>query len=969
LRERGMHTNPSLLAGDTQSGSKMVFQNDMEPLALKKFQNFKEYVSIYPEFSHVFVGDTGQGDVRSGELMNEAYPDKVERLYMHIVQTLHTTHGYDADRYSKSGLDKKICFFRTYVEAGLDAASQSPPLILNSGLRRICLDAVKDFHTIPRNKWPSKQAMIDRRKELNQSIWLANRFLVKQNCKPCPLILASPRFNINERVTTTYGSGWVKSYDPVHDLYKVELDWRPIDVQLAEYKKEKRGATPISTSSTPAPSAPTPTPSAQTSQTPPQPLSVHSSSNVDVSAAALESVAETDEYDVEIAEINSDPESSPIRRPTERGGLDDTMSNETPPSSIADRDETSSVADSEREFYRNVMSSDGLRQFGTNTYSHAMLGSNTHSSPAPSSSRFSPGFSPASNAVTPRTTNHRSSSPIPELIVGPSAFDAGVSDQDGVSSVGDLGERDVNASTVSSRSSTTKKNAVFAYVQSNDLHHYKPPVLMYDPALEDVAPTARDKSRSIFNSFGYFNRGALSPSPHRLSDVGDAYVPVVKVGDNVRTFYGEGRVKAVRATDAIVEVKMWNWTARCYLREEDVEVVEKPEKVGFLGLFGRGRDPDMKVLDVSAADQVAAEEAELVSFAIGDEVKTPWGDGVVVVVEEREDPDASAAKVKGEEEAGEVDLETQLLDAVAIDVLDLTADDEGAGTLAIKSESPDTSTAVVKVETPPPPVPTITFLTVDFTCMGGRLHCTAKEASGWQKTHRRENESSGLMSYILAPLRRFTAAPPKKSSDAGLVEPVLHEQYFPDQTVVLVERMGRGRVLSHRPETNVYVVELSFGTGYLNPDVLSFYTAPGCAVDGSVLTSLGLTGNLVAVDPRTSVHHVQMDGMLGYLQPDAVLGPVKAAVGTEVVTVAGSGVVVKYRPGDRMFEVRLDGWNARIFCTEADMGAAERESSEGGYGWLSGWFWARKSQAAAPPTRPARSRQGSKVSEIEALAG
>jgi hypothetical protein len=107
---------------------------------------------------------------------------------MHIVQTLHTTHGYDADRYSKSGLDKKICFFRTYVEAGLDAASQSPPLILNSGLRRICLDAVKDFHTIPRNKWPSKQAMIDRRKELNQSIWLANRFLVKQVSR-LPLLL------------------------------------------------------------------------------------------------------------------------------------------------------------------------------------------------------------------------------------------------------------------------------------------------------------------------------------------------------------------------------------------------------------------------------------------------------------------------------------------------------------------------------------------------------------------------------------------------------------------------------------------------------------------------------------------------------------------------------------------------------------------------------------------------------------
>jgi hypothetical protein len=34
--------------------------NDCEPLALKKFQNFKEYLSLYPEFSCIFVGDNGQ---------------------------------------------------------------------------------------------------------------------------------------------------------------------------------------------------------------------------------------------------------------------------------------------------------------------------------------------------------------------------------------------------------------------------------------------------------------------------------------------------------------------------------------------------------------------------------------------------------------------------------------------------------------------------------------------------------------------------------------------------------------------------------------------------------------------------------------------------------------------------------------------------------------------------------------------
>eukprot|EP00520_Triparma_pacifica_P007006 CAMPEP_0118651948 /NCGR_PEP_ID=MMETSP0785-20121206/11055_1 /TAXON_ID=91992 /ORGANISM="Bolidomonas pacifica, Strain CCMP 1866" /LENGTH=475 /DNA_ID=CAMNT_0006544429 /DNA_START=267 /DNA_END=1691 /DNA_ORIENTATION=+ len=52
LRERGMHTNPSLLAGDMKSGSEYMMKNDMEPLAVKKYQNFKEYVQIYPEFRH-----------------------------------------------------------------------------------------------------------------------------------------------------------------------------------------------------------------------------------------------------------------------------------------------------------------------------------------------------------------------------------------------------------------------------------------------------------------------------------------------------------------------------------------------------------------------------------------------------------------------------------------------------------------------------------------------------------------------------------------------------------------------------------------------------------------------------------------------------------------------------------------------------------------------------------------------------
>ena len=71
---------PSLLAGDIASGTEYMMTNDMEPLALKKFDNFKRYVSIYPEYRHVFVCDNGQGDVRAGELMHDCYPYEFEAL-------------------------------------------------------------------------------------------------------------------------------------------------------------------------------------------------------------------------------------------------------------------------------------------------------------------------------------------------------------------------------------------------------------------------------------------------------------------------------------------------------------------------------------------------------------------------------------------------------------------------------------------------------------------------------------------------------------------------------------------------------------------------------------------------------------------------------------------------------------------------------------------------------------------------
>ena len=234
LSERGMHTMPSLLAGDMASGSAFILTDDMEPLAIKKFNNFQKYVAIYPEFKHVFVGDNGQGDLKAGELMYDYLPRHLEALYIHIVQDLAKTHGYAPDRWRKKGF--RPCFFRTYPDAAIDAATRKPPLIRMSGLRRICEDAVRDFLLIQPKQWPSPEHLYARREELNQGIWRANQVLLANFLEPVALILVDQIWKVGQKVRTPYGIGTILSFNPMFDMYDVDLDWRPLDIQIAEHK-------------------------------------------------------------------------------------------------------------------------------------------------------------------------------------------------------------------------------------------------------------------------------------------------------------------------------------------------------------------------------------------------------------------------------------------------------------------------------------------------------------------------------------------------------------------------------------------------------------------------------------------------------------------------------------------------------------------------------------------------------------
>lgn len=85
---------------------------------------------------------------------------------------------------------------------------------------------------------------------------------------------------------------------------------------------------------------------------------------------------------------------------------------------------------------------------------------------------------------------------------------------------------------------------------------------------------------------------------------------------------------------------------------------------------------------------------------------------------------------------------------------------------------------------------------------------------------------------------------------------------------------------------------------------------PVCAPGSCVLTSIG-TGVLVAHRRSDDVHIVRLWGPMGsgsglaYISPEALLRPISAAVGLEVVTPLGAGVVKRYRKEDDTFIVNL----------------------------------------------------------------
>ena len=255
-----------------------MVKGNTEPLAMKKYENFREYLTLYPEYSCIFVGDNGQGDVRTAEMVlsDARYKDNLKRVYIHEIQPLYMT--YAKNEITKSRDCERICYFNTYVDAAIDAHKYK--LIRSSGLRRVMEAAVRDFEYIPLSAWsydihtegverpisypPSHQTVSSssgssltqsaresrrssnslrrrnhaksrlfgedsnrekRVRELNRSLVKGNAVLAAGGFGSVRLLKFTARFAAGSPVVTLLGTGIVTRFRPTDGMYEVSLQW------------------------------------------------------------------------------------------------------------------------------------------------------------------------------------------------------------------------------------------------------------------------------------------------------------------------------------------------------------------------------------------------------------------------------------------------------------------------------------------------------------------------------------------------------------------------------------------------------------------------------------------------------------------------------------------------------------------------------------------------------------------------
>jgi len=172
---------PSALSGALVSAAagtvETVLRAELDPLSDKiphgqeekigevKFENFSRFSSVYPEYRHVFVGDSGQADALTAQLMvTQQSTEGTSRVVTTFIHDLRQSED-DAKSASPvfrslrsdvlitktSATGRGVIVFRNYIDAAVVAHMHSVTLenlVTAEGLARITKAALKEFQEI-----------------------------------------------------------------------------------------------------------------------------------------------------------------------------------------------------------------------------------------------------------------------------------------------------------------------------------------------------------------------------------------------------------------------------------------------------------------------------------------------------------------------------------------------------------------------------------------------------------------------------------------------------------------------------------------------------------------------------------------------------------------------------------------------------------------------------------------------------
>eukprot|EP00816_Leptocylindrus_hargravesii_P008596 CAMPEP_0196827012 /NCGR_PEP_ID=MMETSP1362-20130617/93925_1 /TAXON_ID=163516 /ORGANISM="Leptocylindrus danicus, Strain CCMP1856" /LENGTH=1194 /DNA_ID=CAMNT_0042207625 /DNA_START=937 /DNA_END=4521 /DNA_ORIENTATION=- len=884
MKAKGLlHCTPSLLAGDMKSGTEFLTKNNYEPLAMKKYRNFEDYVCIYPEYKHIFIGDNGQGDMKAALYMMAGFPELVQAIYIHVVQPIPKTHGYKEWFYGDSGPQQQqqqlndgatedansvhsipaspstntppptpsrkqvncpatalprfyssastqipMHFFHTYVGAALHAHLHT--FIDTPSLLQICFDAVLDYTRIL--KWPSigslKNSKAIRGLEINNDLWRVNRYVRaisqagslghdiapldvkvyapgKEQSSPTleeinfvPYILFERKWSAGDLISTPYGRGRVlEGYDSVWDLYEVELDWRPLDLQISDYQlriatEKREGPKP----KTPAEDIPDEKSTAPKSLAP----SVSADDNNVGSSAA-----EADSLHKEIIPCVSASESIVTEKKANHKVSDSSISSSVSSYVVQNDDKASSVAQSDQ--------SEGLKALILD-------------------------LSLENTALIPVTENTGVEINPPKDQMESNAIEQSPPVASPINAKGE----GMSPSIIASSFKPPNKEAVVATICGRQISAYTVPVI-------------RKQGTSRFAFFS--KRESTESETAKKEKDKDG----LSVGKLINTPYGKGQITRLEGT---ISVALSYGTLHCtrasiliWMKEDNQDTILGSLTSRFT--FFTKRESDVAEVEKGGKDKHG--------LTVGKVVNTPYGKGTVSCIED----------------------------------------------------------------------------TITVALPFGTLHCSRQSLQNWSKEDNQGNILSSLTSLVtnLLPTTRSNAMTQVNSSSS---EKRLYKQYFIDGAAVGTQ-YGNGRVVGFDERTGVYQVTLDWAdneqgpTAYLQRNVMTYCKCKGIEMKEPVrIKSLNLTGILERIVPNSGVHIVNVRGilMVCYVQPDD-LEPIIATNGDSVSTPYGIGKMANYDPETRMFRVDLP-WGT-LFCCESCIDRVDDTNTQGLGGTRSNWFF------------------------------